>query len=609
MSTIMHPATDVVVLGCGQASGPVAAELTKEGYSVVGIEKGRYWNYATDWTPYEVHDEWQLMIERKFDHPLYLSTFSMRAFPNQFALPKRRYSKGGDGVLGHAVGGAATHYGANASRYGPWTFAIPSNLTSRYGPNAVAEMTPALWDGEDWPITYDQADPYYTAYEKSMGMSGTTQAPFSPFTVPGYTSYPTGPHPMTALATLFQSTTESMGYHPVAGPNFIVSEPYTNQYGIARNACVYCGYCSGTACNNQCEVGAKSSSHVATFPAAIATGKFTMVQQAYVFRINLNAAGTQATGVSYYDQNGNVNVQPATVVFNGMWGLNIVRSQLLSGIGNPYNGVTYTGSVGRAGAFGNGGSTTSSQSGTVAIGANAYSAGNAKGDWLIEDFKNDNFDHTGMPFYSGAVTAAGAYTGNGSSLISQTNAAKQTLTPAFIAGLKNFKLPTKLNVTTGINAIRAPTKDTVWDLDPHYNDIYGDPIGRITANWFSNPQTWTAAPYLAPLTAPILTKMGATNVTFNQVPVGSATSQGPMEWGHHWRRGNPIGLNPATSTGNLWTQSWTVPNYFISGEAAQTIGDESGSGTHQVGMMAYLSADGIKQYLAGSGGLLTTTPS
>jgi len=99
--------------------------------------------------------------------------------------------------------------------------------------------------------------------------------------------------------------------------------------------------------------------------------------------------------------------------------------------------------------------------------------------------------------------------------------------------------------------------------------------------------------------------MGATNISTTKQAVG--TGSGPQEWGHHWRRGNPMGKNPSTSTFNAWQQCWTVPNYFAAGEATETVGDETGSGTHIAGSGAYLAADGIKQYLANPG-LLTSTP-
>ena len=94
MSTpINHPRTDVVVCGLGHTGGPIAAELTTAGYNVVGIDKGPFWDFGTDWRQDQKDDEWAIAVERKFDHPLYISTFTLRNNMNQFALPVRRYTK------------------------------------------------------------------------------------------------------------------------------------------------------------------------------------------------------------------------------------------------------------------------------------------------------------------------------------------------------------------------------------------------------------------------------------------------------------------------------------------------------------------------------------
>ena len=53
----------------------------------------------------------------------------------------------------------------------------------------------------------------------------------------------------------------------------------------------------------------------------------------YVFRIDTDSTG-KATGVEYYDAAGQVHIQPAKVVFNGIWGYNLIRLMLLSGIGD-----------------------------------------------------------------------------------------------------------------------------------------------------------------------------------------------------------------------------------------------------------------------------------
>ena len=87
--------------GLGHMGGPIAAELTAAKYNVVGIEKGPFWDYNTDWRQDNKDDEWAIGVERKFDHPLYISTFTIRNNMNQFAIPVRRYTKT---VQYHALG-------------------------------------------------------------------------------------------------------------------------------------------------------------------------------------------------------------------------------------------------------------------------------------------------------------------------------------------------------------------------------------------------------------------------------------------------------------------------------------------------------------------------
>ena len=59
---------DVVVLGLGVAGGIVAAELAVDGYKVVGIEKGPYWDYANDFAPTK-YDEWGVGVHEEVRPP------------------------------------------------------------------------------------------------------------------------------------------------------------------------------------------------------------------------------------------------------------------------------------------------------------------------------------------------------------------------------------------------------------------------------------------------------------------------------------------------------------------------------------------------------------
>jgi len=202
-----------------------------------------------------------------------------------------------------------------------------------------------------------------------------------------------------------------------------------------------------------------------------------MKTNSYVFRLDTNSSGN-VTDARYYDASGNVHIQPGTVFWNGLWGFNIPRLMQLSGTGPTYNPASGTGTIGR------GVTPTStvggaSASGTLAIGGNSYSAGNASaGGVSIYDFADDNFDHTGLNFIGGGVVSVGGYQGGGPANFSGIAGAAtiNSMGSAYKASLKNHYLPTKLTVALG--PAPAELADTRWhlDLDPHHNDMYGGPL-------------------------------------------------------------------------------------------------------------------------------------
>ena len=405
------------------------------------------------------------------------------------------------------------------------------------------------------------------------------------------------PHPVTPYATIYQNAVKSLGYTPFETPSGLISGAYVNQYGISRNGCVYCGWC-GAKCNYPCEVGAKGSSHVTTVPAAMATGKFDMRLDSYIFRIDTDSSG-KATGVRYYDTLGNVHVQPAKVVFNGIWGFNLVRLMLLSGMGTPYNPVAHTGSLGRGLANGYT-PATSSASIKLNVGANAYVSGNASGGgFSIMDLNEVNpaFSHADdLTFMGGVNLGFGGYLGGGPSTFSGILPNRTTLGSTWKASLKDQKLVNNVTANLSGTGPNLPLLENYIDLDPHYYDIYGDPSARITLDWDAN--TYRVSNYLVnktTLITDILKKMGDPS-TLKVNPVAEL-SQHVDWWGHHQRGGARTGANPATSVFNKWMQCWTSENLFAASEICDTFGDNLTAGTHVAGAMAYLAADGIKKYL------------
>ncbi|MGI0091828.1 MAG: GMC oxidoreductase, partial [Nitrososphaerales archaeon] len=377
---------------------------------------------------------------------------------------------------------------------------------------------------------------------------------------------------------------------------------YTNQYGVQVNPCVYDGYCGGP-CDYACETGAKANAAYRTIPAAMQTGNFTLVTDGFIFRLDTDPTSGLVTAARYYDAQGNVHVQPGKAFFNGMWGYNLIRIMLLSGVGQPYDPVKITGSVGRGTTNGYLPYAGTNVSGTLPnIGGNAYAAGNGSGGSVdIYDLMDDNFDHTGLNFIGGSQVGMGSYPGGGPGNITFAGGVSaSSMGSTFKATQKDKYLPTKTDVGSTPLAHDLPTTDHYFDLDPHYTDMYGDPVARWTHDW--TPNTYNGATYLAPVVAKILEKMGAQDVKVGAtVPPGSANVDW---WGHHIRGGCRIGQKSDTSVWNKWNQCWTVPNIFGAGEITNTCGDNVPSGTHVAGPQSYVAAEGIHKYLENPG-LLT----
>lgn len=595
---IQHPSVDVVVLGMGAMSGTIAVELAQAGYKVVGIERGPYWDYASDFYATK-YDEWGIGYMRKFDHNLAKSTATLRNNRNQFALPVRRNTAPPGQIIseGFGVGGMAQHYGGLMGRFSPWVYQMYSQTVDKYGLGFLNTAVPHQ-DITDWPMTYADYAPYYDTWEKMWGVCGTDEGPL----MPNLSAFPLPPSPDTPVGIAFKNAAESLGYHPYPTPHALATQAFVNPYGVGVNQCFYDGWCAGL-CNYVCETGAKANAAYRTVPAAQKTNNFDLRLNSHAFRIDTDSTG-KATAARYYDAQGNINVQPGKVIFNGLWGFNLVKLLFYSNIGTPYNPANVTGSLGRGPAMGVGGAAVRTVTGTLDnIGGNAYPAGNGfGGGYTMLDLADDFFDHTGQNFIGGAYVIFGTYLGSGPGNFTLFAGAPSPsmIGSTFKASLKDKFLPTKINLTIGPAGMWPPTTDWFIDLDPHYSDVYGDPLPRITIDWGMN--TVNCANYLAPKYAEILTKMGASNVKIND-PV-STESHTPT-WPAHIRGGARIGSDPTISVFNKWQQCWTSENLFAAGEATEPTGSNTTTGgTHPAGAGSYVAAEGIKKYLQSPGPLV-----
>ena len=163
--TIRRKETDAAVIGIGWTGSIVARELTKAGLNVVGLERGSKRMPRENFTLPSVRDDLKYAVRQELFQDAQLETVSLRHSPADTALPIRRL---GSFLPGTDLGGAGAHWNGMTWRLLPSDHNLRTHLTERYGRDAVpAEMTI-----EDFPVSYDELEPYYDKFEKLCGVSG-----------------------------------------------------------------------------------------------------------------------------------------------------------------------------------------------------------------------------------------------------------------------------------------------------------------------------------------------------------------------------------------------------------------------------------------------------
>ena len=264
---------DFVLVGSGAAGGVVAKELAVAGFSVLVLEQGPRVQ------PHEFrHDEFDTFFQGWLSNTAELQPQTFQAGPDAEVQPTGGGILGGGGGVGYhrLVGGGSVMFSANYWRFKPLDFMEKSIVGSISGTGL-----------EDWPLTYDELEPYYTKAEWDLGISGEP----GPFDPPRSRPYPVPALPVKSSGVLFERGAKALGLNPQVAPMCIISEPYKG-----RPACQHCGYCAGFGCEHQ----AKSSTLFTTIPEAEATGRCEIRSESYVRKVEIDDRG-RATGVIYFD--------------------------------------------------------------------------------------------------------------------------------------------------------------------------------------------------------------------------------------------------------------------------------------------------------------------
>ncbi|GED30042.1 GMC family oxidoreductase [Brevibacillus centrosporus] len=567
------PKVDVVIVGVGWGGGIIASELTKQGLTVVGLERGKE-RKTEDY--FMVHDELRYAMRYEMMQDLSKETITFRSKTSVRALPMRSY---GSFLLGTGLGGSGVHWNGQTFRFLPYDFEIRSKTIERYGEKKIPDGMTI----QDWGITYDQLEPYFDKFERMAGISGEE----NPLGGKRSQPYPTPPMKMTPSIKMFQEATKKKNLHPYMMPSANLSEAYTNPDGVSRAACQYCGYCERFGC----EYGAKADPVVTVIPIAKKTGKFEIRTHSHVRRILHN--GKKATGVMYTDvTTGEELEQPADIVVLTSYVFNNARLLLMSKLGRPYDPATGKGVIGKNYAY------QVIRGGAVGFfddkEFNLYAGAGALA-MCLDDYNGDNFDHKDLNFIHGANISLSQL-----GLRPIANNKVPEGTPSWGKDFKAASLKyANRFLSVGAQGASMPFRHHFLDLDPTYKDVFGDPLIRITYDF--EEQDRQLAAYCADKCGEIVKEMGATEKIEINKKLGPYDIT-PYQSTHN-TGGVIMGASPDTSAVNNYLQMWDAENVFVVG--ASSFAHNSGyNPTGTMGALSYRAAEGILKYRKSGGGII-----
>ena len=311
---------DAVVIGAGAGGGVIAKELACAGMRVVLLERGR-WETAWDDRKDDLRNQRTSDLGAPFGPD---ADRNPRVAVDQCArelvvLP----SDGAYSNNAACVGSGTVSYGAMAWRYMAQDF----RMKSLYGCPPGSTL-------DDWPISYDDLEPFYEKAEWELGVSGDV-AP-DPFHAPRRRGLPMPPLPPNREYEILKPAALRKGWHPFDIPMLRNSVPYNG-----RGPCMRCRWCVGFAC----EVNAKNGTQNTVIPTALATGLCELRTDAMAREIVLDARGN-ATAVTYYDDDNHLQTQPARLVVVSAGAIETARLLLNSksrlhpnGLGNRHDWV------------------------------------------------------------------------------------------------------------------------------------------------------------------------------------------------------------------------------------------------------------------------------
>jgi choline dehydrogenase-like flavoprotein len=529
---------DFAIVGSGAAGGIIAKELATAGFSVVVLEQGpRLTEKQFD------HDEFATFMQGRWSNSPATQPQSFRPSPSANAETSMA------ALYGRLVGGSNAHFTGNFWRMRPLDFNEASVLGGVPG-TALA----------DWPITYEELEPYYTKAEWELGVSGEP----GPFDPARSKPYPMPSLPIKSSGVLFDKGALALGYHPQPTPMAINSRYYNG-----RPACQHCGFCLFF----MCEYRSKSSSFVTTLPVAEATGKCEVRPDSYVARIETNSDG-RVTGVAYFDAKKQLQLQRARAVVVCANGAETPRLLLNSQSARFPNGLANaSGMVGKHLMF------------------NTYFGVNAQFEQPLNEYKSVQNTRMMLDFYA-TDPKRGFYGGGGiDARFGQYPIifALGGLPPGSPAWGEDFarSLARQFNRTMffGTHGTSLPLETNSVSIDPSLKDAWGLPCMRVT--YQDHPDDLKTAEFLGARALDIAQAAGALKTW--PTPVVPSTNS------VHLLGTCRMGNDPKSSVIDRFHRAHDVRNLFIC-DGSSLVTSTRGQPTETICALAFRAGEKIAEF-------------
>lgn len=559
---------DVCVIGSGAGAGPVILELSKAGYKVLVLEKGP-WIKTEDFTKDEMTVTRKDAYEpRAFEEPQVVEKPTDDGFKAQSSA-----DTGYNFQNGSCVGGSSNFMSAYFHRLKPMDFQLATQYAPITGSNVV-----------DWPVTYQEFEPFYAKVEQVVGVSGKVM-PHKHLEPRSTDDFPFPPLASNIVAEWVKKAGKEIGFTIVPAARGIISTPFNN-----RKACYHSNYCGSYGCSSD----AKGSSRAALIPMAIDSGNCEVLDNAKVHAFDTNEKG-EITKAHYYNSTGvSISVE-AKIFVVACQAIETARLLLMSKTDQFPNGIANNaGQVGKNMVFAGGGG------GSGYFRYDELDANDAKELALKNTFVNqcckDFYEIEDPEFGPCKNSPTGKVKGGTIDfLVEHSNPMPKVMRNKTESGKLLYGSPLKdklLDYFTKQKRIRfevfndwSTNDDCFVSLDESTLDKWGDPVAKVRIGYLD--YDLEIGNYLADRAMEVLAQMGAKNLS------KSITGSPPTNL---IAGGCRFGNDPKTSVLNKNCQAHEVKNLYVTDGSFMPTGG-SAPHTFMIYANSFRVAEHIKNHL------------